>query len=103
MQEDILQSIATAESRAAEIKAQANDKAASIIAAAEKSAADIIRSSETQCAELRESSLKQAEEKAADEYAKALSDSRAQAQSYAQSILKYSPTHVGEIVGRLTK
>lgn len=103
MQENILESIAEAEGRAAEIKARATEQAAKIIAAADKCAADIVRSSETECAELRVNSLKQAESKSAADYEKALSDSRAQAQSYAEGVMKFSSIHVTAIVGRLTK
>ena len=103
MEDNILGYIAEAESRAAEMKAQAQEHAASIIAEAEKTAADIARSSERDCASFREESLKRAESKAAADYDKKISDSRAEAQSYAQSVLKFASIHVGSIVGRLTK
>ena len=103
MEENILGLIAEAESRAAEKKAQALEQSAKIIAAAEKSAADIARSSETECAAFREQSQKDAEIKATADYEKAIKESRAEAESYANSLLEFALTHVTDIVGRLTK
>lgn len=103
MEENVLGLIAEAESRASEIKAQALEQAAKIIAAAEKNAADISRSSEAECAEFREKSQTAAQNKAAADYEKTINDSRAEAASYADSILEYASIHVTDIVGRLTK
>lgn len=103
MEDNILGYIAEAESRAAEMKAQATEQAAKIIAEAEKCAADIARSSEQECASFRERSLKNAENKAAADYEKAIGESRAAAKSYAESLLKIASIHVSGIVGRLTK
>ena len=103
MEDNILQSIEKAEKSAADIKAQAQDKATKIIAAAEKSAADISRSSEAECAAYREKALKDAEILAEKNYEKKIQGSRAEAQSYADSLLNVASIHVTAIVGRLVK
>lgn len=103
MEENILEYIAEAESRAAETKAQAFEQAAKIIAAAEKSAADIARSSEQTIAAFREKSQDEAQIKAAADYDKTIKESRAEAASYAENLLKFASIHVTDIIGRLTK
>lgn len=103
MEENVLGCIAEAESRAADMKAQAQEKAAKIIAEAEKNAADIARSSEAECAAFREKSQRSAQDKADADYEKKIKESRAEAESYADSLLKCASIHVSDIVGRLTK
>lgn len=103
MEENILQSIEKAEKSASEIKAQAQEQAAKIIATAEKKAVDISRSSESECAAFRAKLLKDAEERASADYEKTLKTSRAEAESYADSLLNSASIHVTAIVGRLIK
>ena len=103
MEDNILGRVAEAESRAAEIKAQALEQAAKIVAEAEKNAADISRSSEKECAAYRERAIDEAQSKAANDYEKSIEESRAEAKNYAASLLKFSSVHVSGIIGRLTK
>lgn len=103
MEDTILGYIAEAERRAAEMKSQAQEQAANLIAAAEQTAVEIARASEADCAAFREKSQKDAQMKATAEYDKTISESRAEAKKYADSLLENASTHVSGIVRRLTK
>ncbi len=103
MEENIIELIAAAEAKAAEIKSEAQAKAAERIAAAEAKATEISVRSESDCAELRRKSLKEAETGSAAAYDKSLADSRAEAVKYADGLLAYSDNQVAEIIGRLVK
>ncbi len=101
--EDIVQAIVEAEREAAAQKARAQTRAAEIVADADRRAADIVRASEEACKQLREEIVARAEEQAEAEYDAAIRVSRAEAEQYANEALEFSEVHVCNIVGRLTK
>ena len=103
MENNIISLIAEAESTAATKKSQALSESAQIVAAAEKEAQEIAKRSALECAQLREEMIKCAEEKAASDYDRAISDSTAKAKAYADSKLASAENFVLEIVRRLAK
>ena len=103
MEMEIIGQIAEAEREAAERKAQAAVRAAQIVAAAEQRAAELLASSETELRLDRETALKDATECAESEYENTIKSCRAQAEKYADDLLKGLDNYVTQIVGRLTK
>lgn len=100
---EIIKSITEAEAKAAEIKADALQKAAEIAAAAEVRAEEIARKCETDCKLFRENQLKKAERDAQANYEKSLSDKRAEAKAYADSLINGTDNAVDGIVRRVTR
>ena len=103
MEKSIVNYIAEAELQAAEIKSQGQHTAGSILFAAEEQAQKIATDSEAALTEYRERAMKEAEERARTEYEDALSQSRARAKEYAESLLENTQIPVAEIVGRIAK
>ena len=99
--EEIIKAVKEAEAEAAQKKAQANEKAAQIAAQAEQDAQDILKASEAECKQYRERELKNAEENAENAYFVTLSEKRAEAKAYADSLLKDTKASVGRIVRRI--
>ena len=103
MEENIIGRIGEAESQATAIKARAQAEATEILAAAEKRAAEILKSSGAECSELRKNGIKAAEVQAQSNYDNTINSARAEAEKYADGLLKDVENHVSDIVGRLTK
>ena len=103
MEENIIQSIAKAEEQAAEMRAQAQAEANKIAADAERSAAEILKNAEGDCVKLREKTIKAAEERAVADYDKAIENSRAEAENYADGLIKSADNLVTDIIGRIVK
>ena len=101
--QEIIEKINEAESKAAEIKANALEKAAEIAANAEERAADIERLAEVDCKALRESSLKAAQEEAQKRYDDEITVNRAKASKYCADRLKDTDKIVNDIVLRITR
>ena len=101
--QEIIEKINEAESKAAEIKANALEKAAEIAANAEERAADIDRLAEVDCKALRESSLKAAQEEAQKRYDDEITVNRAKASKYCADRLKDTDKIVNDIVLRITR
>lgn len=103
MTEEIIRSIAEAESKAVEIRNRASEEAAATAARAEIRAAEIEKSSEEVCKAYRETQLKAAEADAEKEYRAALSEKGEEARRYAERLLEGTDIFVSRIVGRITR
>lgn len=101
--QEIIELINEAETKAAEIKANALDKAAEIASAAEERAADIEKLAEAECKALREKSLKNAVEEAQKRYDNEITVNRAKASRYCADRLKDTDKIVSDIVRRVTR
>lgn len=101
--EDIVKYINNAEAQAEEIKTAANIKAAGIIAEAEAEAAEILKNNDRDIRLYRESEIAKADKKAESDYLSVLEAKRAEAETYADKILKKADSAVADIVRRITR
>lgn len=99
--EEILKSIKEAEHKAAEIKAEAQDGCAVIAADAEKEAAEILKTSEQRLKLFKEESLSNAAKNAQKDYEDKIKQAKADAEAYADGVIKNTDKEVNEIVGRI--
>lgn len=99
--EEILKSIKEAELKAAQIKSEAQDGCAVIAADAEKRAAEILKTSEHRLKLFKEESLSNAAKNAQKDYEDKIKQAKADAEAYADGVIKNTDKEVNEIVGRI--
>lgn len=101
--EEIIKSITRAESEAEQIKAEALKSSAEIAEAAETEVGKIAVKCEEECKLYREREIAAAYAEADKRYCEALEAKRAEAEAYANSVLKTTDKAVAEIVRRITR
>lgn len=100
--EDIIKSISEAEEKAAEIKNDALNKAHEIAAKAEEKAEEIKKENAAQLKLYRENAIAAAEAAAQKAYADSIEKQRAQAEKYADSLIKDADFYVNDVVRRIS-
>ena len=101
--EEIIKSITQAEQTADGIKAEALAKSAEIASAAETEVGNIAQKCEEQCKLYREREIAAAHAEADKLYTNSLEAKRAEAEAYANSVIKNTDKAVTEIVRRITR
>ena len=101
MTEEMMQAIANAEAKAAEMKNAALEQAAAIVKEAEETAAKTKKSSAEVCKAYRETQLKEAEREAQNHYEASLEKTRAAARANGDKILANAEVPASIIVGRI--
>lgn len=101
MTEEIIKTIADAESKATEIKALATERAIEMVKNAEKRASEIEKTSAEVCKAYRETSQKNAEADAQNKYVATLEKAKTDAVEYCRKILEKTESPVSKIVGRI--
>ena len=101
--EEIIKSISKAETEAEAIKADALLQCAKIAEAAETQARAIAEKCEQDCKLYREKEIANAYAEADKLYTQALETKRAEAEKYANSVMKNTDKAVAEIVRRVTR
>ena len=101
--QEIIEKIAEAEQKAAEIREKALEKAAEIVSGGEERASDIEKIAEAECKTLRENSLKAATQEAQSRYDNEIIVNRAKAAKYCADRLKDTDKIVNDIVKRITR
>ena len=101
MTEEMMQAIAEAEAKAADMKNAALEKAAAIVKEAEETAAKMKKSSAEVCKAYRETQLKEAEREAQKNYEASLEKTRTAARANGDRILANAEVPASVIVGRI--
>lgn len=100
--DEIIKSVNEAEAQAAKIKSDAVVRAGKIIEQARAQASEIERAAAAERTAYRENAIKVAEEQAEKDYNAAIKKSGADAEQYAENVLRYVEVTVGKIVGRVS-
>lgn len=103
MTEDIIKTITTAESEAAEIKRAAQENAAQILSEAQKNAQGIENSAAETCKAYVADQIQKARADAETEYIAAMQKQEKDAKAYCESALENAESSVQEIVGRVLR
>lgn len=97
-----MKSVAEAEAKAEELRADAEEKAAAILASAEEEAAQIARECEAGIKNMREEKLRLCTEKSQADYARALGDEATRRKGEADALIEGLDREVSSVVGRIT-
>jgi vacuolar-type H+-ATPase subunit H len=100
--DEMINAIAAAEAKAADIKNEAVIKAGKIIEDARAQAAELEKASALARAKMRDDTIKAATLKADKEYAAYISSCERQSKEYAEDVSKNTDVIVGKIVGRVS-